>query len=162
MPPAFVAILTFAFAICIPASALYYRHKRAELTHAERMAALEKGVALPVFEPLKPAADPIRRYLLAGMIWLFSGAALSFFLFALSVTQPKSDIDSLQERQAKVEALRKLGASDEELRRVVIERGGPGGRMPVGMGAIGLIPMGVGLAYLIFYTVERKRFGPPQ
>jgi len=149
-----------AFAACMLATVLYYRHKKAELTHVERMAAIEKGVALPAIEPPRPAPDPIRRYLLAGMIWLFSGVGLAIFLFALSVTLPKADMNTLQERQAKAEALRHLGASDEELRRVIYEQDRAGARMPVGISTIGLIPMGVGLAYLIFYAAERKRYIP--
>jgi hypothetical protein len=96
------------------------------------------------------------------MIWLFSGAGLAIFLFALSATLPKADMNTLQERQAKVEALRHLGASDEELRRVIYEQDRAGARMPVGISTIGLIPMGVGLAYLIFYAAERKRYIPAQ
>jgi hypothetical protein len=149
-----------AFAACMLGTVLYYRHKKTELMHVERMAAIEKGVAIPAMEPVRPAPDPIRRYLLAGMVWLFSGAGLVIFLFALSVTQPKSDMNALQDRQAKVEALRHLGASDEELRRVINQQERVGDRMPIGISTIGFIPMGVGLAYLIFYSAERKRYIP--
>jgi hypothetical protein len=149
----------FILALTSIGSVLYYRHKKTELIHKERMAAMEKGVAIPVFDQTS-SPDPIRRYLLSGLIWLFSGAALAFFLFTLSATAPKSGGETLQEREAKVEALRKLGASDDELRRVIYEQGrlNERDRIPMGLGTVGFIPMGVGIAYLIFFSVERKRY----
>jgi hypothetical protein len=158
MEPLIGFMLLFAFLTCITGSTLYYRHKRAELVHRERMAAMEKGVALPVFEPATRSIDPMRRNLLFGMIWLFSGAGLAIFLFVFSVTAPQADAVSLQERQAKAETLRKLGASDDELRRVIYNDGRHGPVVPIGLGTVGFVPMGVGLAYLIFYAVERKRY----
>jgi hypothetical protein len=101
----------------------------------------------------------MRRNLLFGMIWLFSGAGLAIFLFALSATVPRS---SLQDRQDAVEALRKLGASDQELRTAFNQRGMETRAIPFGLGTVGFVPMGVGLAYLIFYGVERKRYNSGQ
>jgi hypothetical protein len=134
---------------------LFYRHKRAELVHQERMAAIERGVEFPIDVTPRNPMDPIRRYLLSGMIWLFSGAALAVFLVALSATLPHHPAASIQERQARIEELRKLGAPDFELRSVFYDRRDP--EIPVGLSTVGLIPMGVGLAYLIFYFSERKR-----
>jgi hypothetical protein len=155
MQPAFGFMWLSVFVTCIVGTVLYYRHKRAELIHQERMTAMEKGVALPVFESVVPAIDPVRRHLLFGMIWLFSGAGLAIFLFALSVTIPRP---SPNEREARMEALRKLGAGDDELRMVVNEQSRMNQGLPIGFGTIGFIPMGVGLAYMTFYAAERKRY----
>jgi hypothetical protein len=155
MQPVFGLMWLSIFVTCVIGSILYFRHKRAELIHQERMTAMEKGVALPVFEPAVPAVDPVRRHLLFGMIWLFSGAGLAIFLFAVSVTTPHP---SPNEREARMETLRKLGASDEELRSVVNEQARMGQGLPIGFGTVGFIPMGVGLAYMIFYGTERKRY----
>jgi hypothetical protein len=150
------AVAGVAVVVCV---GLYYRHLKAELVHKERMTAMEKGVQMPVLELAQPPRDPISRYLLAGMIWLFGGAGLSVFLFALTITLPHPKGLTPQERDAKIEALRNLGASNAELRRVLFERDNE--THPIGAGTVGFIPMGVGLAYLIFYNVERKR-QPPQ
>jgi hypothetical protein len=155
MQPVYGFLILFLFLVTTVGGILHFRHKRAELIHAERMTAMEKGVALPVFEPAMRSIDPMRRNLLFGMIWLFSGAGLAIFLFALSATVPRS---SLQDRQEAVEAMRKLGASDQELRSVFNERARETRAIPFGLGTVGFVPMGVGLAYLIFYGVERKRY----
>jgi hypothetical protein len=155
MQPAFGMMWFSVFLTCIVGTILYYRHKRAELIHQERMTAMEKGVALPVFEPAVQAIDHVRRHLLFGMIWLFSGAGLAIFIFALSITIPRPNGD---ERRTRIESLRKLGASDDELRMVVNEQSRMNQGLPIGFGTIGFIPMGVGLAYMIFYAVERKRY----
>jgi hypothetical protein len=118
------------------------------------MAAIEKGVPYPLDLRAEPG-EPIRRYLLAGMIWLFSGVALVIFLGALAGTIPHRSPLPMQERQARIEELRKLGAPDWELRGVYYDRRDP--EIPFGLALVGLIPMGVGLAYLIFFFSERKR-----
>lgn len=155
MQPIFGFMWLFIFLTCLIATILHYRHKRAELIHAERMTAMEKGVALPVFEPATRSIDPMRRNLLFGMIWLFSGMGLAFFLFALSTTTPNRHVGS---PEASLETLRKLGASDDELRRAFYEHERDSNGIPIGLGTVGSVPMGVGLAYLIFYAIERKRY----
>jgi len=74
------------------------------------------------------------------------------FFFLLSAS-PNGD-----ERRTRIESLRKLGASDDELRMVVNEQSRMNQGLPIGFGTIGFIPMGVGLAYMIFYAAERKRY----
>jgi hypothetical protein len=137
---------------------LFQRHQKAEFLHKERMAAMEKGMPLPVFEAPRAGMDPNRRNLLYGMIWLFSGAGLAVFLFALSATAPHAVPTPLAERQARIESLQKLGASNEELRQVINEQARQEREVPMGLGAVGFVPIGVGLAYLIFYATERKRY----
>ena len=79
----------FFLALVLLGYALYLRFRRRELRHKERMAAIEKGVALPDLTDIE--AGP-RIYLLRGMIWLLSGITLSVFLLVLSATTrfPKS------------------------------------------------------------------------
>jgi hypothetical protein len=113
-----------------------------------------KGVTLPAFESAVLAIDPVRRHLLFGMIGLFSGAGSAIFLFALSLTTPHP---SPNEREARMEVPRKFGASDDELRMVVNDQSRMSRGLPIGFGTIGFIPMGVRLAYMIFYAAERKR-----
>jgi hypothetical protein len=158
MQPVYGFLILFFFLLTAIGAFLHFRHKRAELVHAERMTAMEKGVALPVFEPATRSIDPMRRNLLFGMIWLFSGAGLAIFLFALSATTPHPNTVTASERAASLETLRKLGASDDELRRAYYMRERESQGIPIGIGTLGFVPMGVGLAYLIFYAAERKRY----
>ena len=56
--------------------------QRADLRHKERLAAIEKGLELP---PDPPEIDTRRpRYLLKGLVWTFSGAAIYLALDALA------------------------------------------------------------------------------
>lgn len=151
-------VIGFFVAILV-GSSLAYRHKREELVHKERMAAIERGVPYPIELQAATPIEQIRRYLLSGMIWLFSGAALFVFVAALAVTLPHQAPTSLQDRQTKIEELRKLGAPEWELRSIYYDRHDP--EIPLGLAMVGLIPMGVGLAYLIFFFSERKRISVP-
>jgi uncharacterized protein DUF6249 len=92
------------------------RRKLMELHHAERMAAIERGMEIPPLpiELIDGRSVPKRRRtaLLPGLIWFFVGLAVV------------------------------AGA---------LSRGGED--MPV---FLGLIPLGIGLAYLIYYFVEGR------
>ena len=92
------------------------RRKLMELHHAERMAAIERGMEIPPLpiELIDGRSVPKRRRtaLLPGLVWFFIGLALV--------------VGSL------------VGGVEE---------------MPV---FVGLIPLGIGLAYLIYYFVEGK------
>ena len=89
------------------------RVKLVELHHAERMAAIERGMEIPPLPIELIDGRPRRRRstLLPGLVWLFVGLAVLI-------------------------ALRSL-AEEEAL--------------------LGLIPAGVGLAYLIYYLVEGRK-----
>jgi hypothetical protein len=93
------------------------RRKLMELHHAERMAAIERGMEIPPLpiELIDGRSTPKRRRtaLLPGLVWFFIG--LAFVVGALS-------------------------------------RGGE--EIPV---FAGLIPLGIGLAYLIYYFVEGRK-----
>jgi uncharacterized protein DUF6249 len=94
------------------------RRKLMELHHAERMAAIERGMEIPPLpiELIDGRSVPKRRRtaLLPGLVWFFIGLALV--------------VGSL------------VGGGDSD-------------DIPV---FIGLIPLGIGLAYLIYYFVEGR------
>jgi hypothetical protein len=94
------------------------RRKLMELHHAERMAAIERGMEIPPLpiELIDGRSVPKRRRtaLLPGLVWFFIGLAVT------------------------VGAL--VGDAD--------------GEIPV---FLGLIPLGIGLAYLIYYFTEGKK-----
>jgi hypothetical protein len=97
----------------------YYKRRRLmELHHAERMAAIERGMDIPPLpiELIDGRSTPKRRRtaLLPGLVWFFVGLAVV--------------IGSL--------------AGDAD------------GEIPV---FLGLIPLGIGLAYLIYYFFEGRK-----
>ena len=117
-----IPIFAIVFAIGLPLSipivflVLNYRKRRRlmELHHAERMAAIERGMDVPPL-PLElidgQSSRRRRTSLLPGLVWLFVGLAV----------------------------LVALGTVGEE------------------EAIFGLIPTGVGLAYLIYYFVEGRK-----
>jgi hypothetical protein len=94
----------------------YKRRKLMELHHAERMAAIERGMEIPPLpiELIDGRSVPKRRRtaLLPGLVWAFIGLAV--------VVGSLSEVDS---------------------------------DIPL---FVGLIPLGIGLAYLIYYFVEGR------
>ena len=117
-----VAVVAIAFAFGMPLSiVLTYlivtyrkRLKLMELHHAERMAAIERGMELPPL-PIEMLEGGRRRRrstsLLPGLVWFFIGVAILIALQSIA---------------------------DEEA-------------------MIGLVPTGVGLAYLIYYFAEGRK-----
>jgi hypothetical protein len=116
-----IGLVSATLALSIPIIYIITRSRRLqramELLHAERMAAIERGMELPA-SSLEITGDEIasvkkpRTALLPGLVWLFVGLAISI------------------------------------------------ARLSVGEGAplmIGLIPAGIGLAYLIYYFVEERK-----
>ena len=156
--PEFILALMILAAAAIIIWSLLLRYKRHEMRHKERMTAIEKGAELPADPPLKaPAPWSPRVYLLRGLIWLFSGVGLAIFLFALMVTNPGRE-QTLSNRLWQAQNLRHQGATEDEVKQYLNskeppERNGP----PIGFALIGLIPAGVGLAYLIYYRGEEHR-----
>jgi hypothetical protein len=131
--------------------ALYMRFRRRELLHKERMAALEKGVALPDLTDIE--AGP-RVYLLRGMIWLLGGIALSVSLVVLSAATrfPKS----AEERFREANNIARWGGTAEQIKQAQNDTGSQD-RLPYAVSVVGLVPIGVGVAYLIFHRVETAR-----
>src|SRR5262245_49290539 len=119
-----ITFLLFLMVTGLFVYALYMRFRRRELLHKERMAALEKGVALPDLTDI--VVGP-RIYLLRGMIWLLSGLALSVFLLALSATTqfPKS----AQERFMEANQIARWGGTAEQIQQAQNDTG-PQERVP--------------------------------
>lgn len=115
-----VGIVAILAGISAPAAVLVvflvlnYRKRRRlmELHHAERMAAIERGMELPPL-PIELLEGSRRRStsLLPGLVWFFVGIGVMI-------------------------AMRATGESE---------------------GMIGLVPAGVGLAYLIYYFAEGRK-----
>lgn len=115
-----VPLVAIMFGVGVPLSipilwiALNYRKRRRlmELHHAERMAAIERGMEVPPL-PLELIDGRSRRRssLLPGLVWFFIGLAM--VAGSLSI----------------------------------------GDDLPV---VFGLVPLGVGIAYLIYYAVEGR------
>jgi hypothetical protein len=87
----FVFIMVMLVPISIVAITTYFGHKRTEMIHRERMAAIEKGL-LPPGELKDPesgekeedAAKPAPNFLRCGLFWLCpGGAAVAFSLLFL-------------------------------------------------------------------------------
>jgi hypothetical protein len=89
-----------------------------------------------------------RIYLLRGLIWLFSGVAVVIFLSRLAATDVERD--TLESRMWRAEQLRSAGMPEEQWKRLIDEPRQQHQRMPAGLALIGLVPIGVGMAYLIF------------
>ena len=149
-------VLVILIIACTPTAiwSLNLRFRRRELEHKERMAALEKGATLPPLEPESQAPWTPRLYLLRGMIWLFSGLALTMAIYSLTLTV-KPGGPSMEYKLERATQLRASGATEDEIKLFLNERPAEN-RPPAGLALFGLIPAGVGLAYLIFYGMERK------
>jgi len=151
-----VLVFLVIMAVIIVLPSLFMRYKWQTLRHAERMLALEKGAQLPL-EPLDTnSLSTYRIYLLRGLIWLFSGIALVVFLAGLSAAD--FETDSLTTRMWHAQELRSMGFPEEQWKRLIDNPEPRHQRIPLGLAYIGLIPIGVGCAYLIFYAAERKQY----
>ncbi len=141
--------------------ALQLRYKRRELLHRERLAALEKGMDLPALadaaeRPQAPWSP--RRYLLRGLMWAFSGLALS--IFVLGVALATHGTESLEERVYRLQRLKSTGVSEEQLKTLAAQLPRERRGTPASMALFGLIPIAVGAAYLVVYYAERKELAP--
>jgi hypothetical protein len=147
----FVAFVLFVLGLLgLMFYSLLLRYRRRELQHKERLAALEKGMPLPELHEERRAPWSPQTYLLRGMIWLFSGIAIILFLGALS--QASHTQVGLEERLYRDKSLREQGATEEQIKQYDTESRRDG--IPFAFALLGLIPSGVGLAYLIFYRVQ--------
>jgi hypothetical protein len=156
MDGAFVAFAIVVSVAAVIVYSLYLRFRRRELQHQERLAALEKGTPLPDVPEELATPRSARIYVLRGMMWLFSGIAIVVFLSAIAAytRQPAS----MERRLERTQDLRRLGATDEQLREADNEP--TRDAMPGGVALLGLVPIGIGLAYLIYYRIEGKATAP--
>ncbi len=135
----------------------YLNHKRWAMHHQERMAALEKGLPPPADAawlsngyPRGLSTSP-SAYLLRGLVWLFLGVGTMAFFAAISATTVRESVPMWYYSQPAEQ--RKIPPPTQREQPI-----------PVGWCTLGLIPAGVGLAYLIFYRVEsgRRQETPPE
>jgi hypothetical protein len=148
----FIATLVIVTMFCLLAillTLLFMRHRNQQFLHQERLAAIEKGTTIPngrstgVWSP--------RVYYLRGLMWTFGGAALTIFLFGVAVAthRPASEESMLwhagtlsQAAHIPLEEARQAVQKDQSRYTE-----GPSPAIAL----LGLIPLGVGIAYLIFY-----------
>lgn len=151
-PEAVLLILIFA-ALIVILSSLYQRYRYLLLFHKERMAALEKGVPVPggqTFVPWSP-----RVYLLRGLLWSFGGVAVIVSLLGIAASSHRPEpADAVMWRARNIS--QNLNISMEEARQIAEkDRDRRQTGMPFSVALLGLIPAGVGLAYLVFYQTGK-------
>ena len=158
--------LIIGSSLLIPAALIAWwlqlRFRRREIQHQEWMAALEKGVPLPALNRLEAGMGGTRTYLLHGLIWLACGVTLTVFLAGLWWTTGSQQSLESQLRQAR--ELRELGYTENSIREIETQirlrypfSAARGPRFPLGLSLVGLVPAGVGVAYLVFYRLETRR-----
>jgi hypothetical protein len=147
------AAFLILMAVWIVSVALALRYKKRELQHRERLIALEKGASLPANgDPgRQPAPWTPRSFLLRGLIWLFTGISVVVFLLGVSFASGRELPAWVRVNQAT--NARQNGATEDQVRQIMNDKEERG--LPMGVSLIGLVPMGIGLAYLITYRAER-------
>jgi hypothetical protein len=149
-----VFVFLIVSAVGFMTAVIFLRHKRAVLRHEERMVVIEKGALLPALDEERPKAPWTPRvYLLRGMLWLFVGLAIVIVLASISITAPPPRLSwSLSEAQS----LRTQGATEEQIKQFLNDERKRNDGLPIGAASVGLIPIGVGFAYLLFYRKETQ------
>jgi len=152
--------LTFFIVVAAVAGLLAWylslRHRKALMEHEERMAALEKGAGIPAAPESTPGS--VRTYLLRGMIWAFAGVALSVLLLGVSLSDRRPE--PAESRMVRAQQLSvRVGIPLEQAVRVIEQDHSAGyrGGMSPAAALIGLVPVAVGLAYLLFYATDERR-----
>ena len=155
MSPA-VGMLVFAVAtLIVVVVVLYLRHSNLQMLHQERMAALEKGVAVPVARALAPWSP--RVYLLRGLIWSASGLAIMICLLGLAVSSHRPAPAETRMWRAR-SISQSAGVPIDQARQMVEQDEATHLQgMPASIALLGLIPLGVGIAYLVFYYSDESR-----
>lgn len=139
----------------VTVAALYFRYRNLQLLHQERMAAIEKGTTVPLGRTLAPWSP--RVYLLRGLIWSMSGIALAVFLFGIAVASHRPERLESVVLSAKYLS-EQANIPLEEARRIVeADRNSSSQGVPSAVALLGLIPLGIGLAYLAFYYTDESR-----
>jgi hypothetical protein len=152
--------LSIVAAVFIVALALWIRHRNQQMEHQERLAALEKGAVLPVRSAEAPWSP--RVYLLRGLIWTFTGAALTLALLGAALSDHRHYRESPEWLSMRAKNVsQNLEIPIEQARQIVekdaAERAAQETGAPPAIALFGLIPLGVGLAYLVFYRVDAAR-----
>ena len=137
------------------------RHRLAVLRHQERLQVIERGGVLPSLDEERPKAPwSPRTYLLRGMMWLYIGIAITIMLGAISLSDSRPM--DLSYKVARVREMRDSGATEQQLQQYMHELDERRDGMPLGAATVGLIPIGVGLAYLMFYRKETQTPDTPR
>jgi hypothetical protein len=142
-------------ALAVTLVVLMARGYQQQLLHKERMTALEKGVAVP--QAAEPAPWSPRVYLLRGLIWSLAGAAIVICLLGISLTTQRHESNESKAYDAQSIA-RNLGIPLDQAMQIVEKDAAtnPHGAPPT-IALLGLIPLAVGLAYLVFYYSDPRR-----
>ncbi len=150
---AVVLLIILANVMAVILVSLFLRHRNLQMFHRERMAALEKGTAIPTGHVLEPWSP--RVYLLRGLLWSFAGLALIICLLgiALSTHRPESQETVLWRAKNLAQS---LNLSAEEAKQIAEHDSRMNG-MPSSVALLGLIPLSVGLGYLAFYYAGGTR-----
>jgi len=150
----FILILVFAGVL----GWLYLRFRSLQMSHVERMAAMEKGTTIPVWRTQAPWSP--RVYLLRGLMWTLGGAALTLSLFGIAdaTHQPRRAEWEMVDAKNLTE---NTGIPLNEARKIIEQdRARRVEGMPTAVALLGLIPVGIGLAYLLFYFTDDSRHMP--
>ena len=131
----------------------YLKYRKQVMLHEERMAALDKGTAIPLGRDPGPWSP--RAYLLRGLIWSFSGVALIVCLLGISWSVNDRQSPEYNSYRARTVS-RNLEIPLDQARRIVEEDQGHRG-FPMGVATLGAVPLAVGLAYLVFYFTDDSR-----
>ena len=158
-PPALFVVIVLIGLFALVLTLLNARYRNEQMQHQERMAALEKGMELPA--PRSRAPWSPRVYLLRGLIWSFSGAALFIFLLGVSATRRFEPAERLAWNAKQVSDTLKIPLDQA---RQIVEKDAERGGMPAAVALLALIPFGVGVAYLVFFFSDpgRKQLAPPR
>jgi len=153
--PEYVLTLAAFLTLVLVLAVLYSRYRQKLMLHQERMSALEKGTPIPLGP--EPAPWSPRVYLLRGLIWSFSGAGLIVCLLGLAWASQRPQSATLvamrareisQGLQIPIDQARQIAEKDAAAQREGV---------PPGIAVLGVIPLAVGLAYLVFYFTDDSR-----
>lgn len=70
----------FLFSVALVFGGLFLEYRKNQLSHLERLAAIEKGI-----RPASLDERPLRAYLRRGFLWLIPGIGLTMFLWFVPV-----------------------------------------------------------------------------
>ncbi len=150
--PFFIFFVLCILAVVIVAQII--RHRNQRMLHEERLAALDKGVNVPLSAP-EPGARP-RVYLLRGLMWTLSSAGLIVCLLGLAWSDQNRSTSAASMAYQARDLRQNLNISPQEAQQLV-EKDRARHSMPFSVALIGLVPLGVGIAYLAFYRSEEAR-----
>ena len=86
---------------------------------------------------------------------MFVGVGISLVLLSMSAASWRPM--SVEARIIRAQRLKASGASETQVNEFMSSAGSEMDGMPFAAASIGLVPMGVGLAYLLFYRKESQR-----